>query len=424
MAAATSSKQLLRQLKDKDPARRKAAIKALARSKDRNALQQLARMSGDDRDPEVRELALKAGRYILHETGGLQKDTSGPPPLKLDKKGRPVRVAVSDEDQHRAEVLLDEAMTAQSQGDVGRTMRALAKALVHDPNLRMDSYFSSLAESATGLEGDDAIEKLYSREAMTEAEHAHTEARRREHDAAHREKISQFGWRDVGLDVAMLAVISAVAFLVVGFLAMQSAQSYIDRLDTNRADVRDAIRAGRYVSNQEDPAYGMYIREEPDAEGDPVYFSEMIADPQFENTAFSISQADALAILGGGLGGGLAFGIMCALMAAIIHIVSSVFGGTGTITYTGHAVLGLMVNRAVVLGLIAGAGAYLIFSSGGGTMITVVMVLVAVVVAQMLLKLLGRLTDAYDYGMPQALIATAAGMLAFVPFVIVLLSVI
>lgn len=423
MAAAASSKQLLRQLKDKDPVKRKAAIKALARAKDRNALKQLAWMSGDDRDPEVRELALKAGQYILHETGGLQQESSGPPPVKLDKKGRPVRVAVSPEDKKQAEELLNVAMNAHQQGDVGKAMRSLAKALNTDPNLRTDSYFASLAESATGLEGAEAVDKLYSRDAQTEAEQVHTEARRREHDAAHQEKISAFGWKDVGLDATLLVVISVLAFIVVGFLAMQSAQGYIDNVYNNWDAVQEAQLAGRYVADPEDDAYGMYYEEELDDMDNPVYFSAIEPDVQFWNTANNVSEANAGAILGGGVGVGVAFGIMCVLMTAIIHIISSLTGGKGSITYTGHAVLGLMVNRAVVLAIVAGAGTFLIFSSGGGDMITIVMVIVGLILAQMLLKLLARLIDAYDYAMPQAVMATAAGMLAFVPFVIVLLSV-
>ncbi len=431
MAAAASTKHLLRQLKDKDASRRKAAIKALARAKDRNALTQLARMSGDDRDAEVRELALKAGQYILHETGGIEahkeanksEEAEGPPPIALDKKGHPVRIPVSKEDAERAQRLVESAMNATQNNDVVRAMRALSKALTLNANLRIDSYFSSLAEQATGLEGNEAIEKLYSKDAQTEAEEAATQARRREHNAAHMDKVNQFGWKDAGLDMAMLAIISAVASVVIGFLAMQSAQGYIESVYANWDKVMEAQRADRVERDPESKRFGYYYEEEMDMEGNPVYFKAIEPDDQFWNTTNIVAESDALTILGGGLGGGLGGAFLFGLMVLIIHVISSLVGGRGTLTYTGHQVLGLLVNRAVILATILGIGTYLIFSNGGGSMITIIGVICGIVLLQMFLKLLGRLTDAYDYGMPQALIALTAGLMAFVPVSIMLMAV-
>ena len=55
---------LLGQLNDFDPAVRKQAIIALGRSKDRDALPYLATVVRTDPEPELRELARKAGQYI------------------------------------------------------------------------------------------------------------------------------------------------------------------------------------------------------------------------------------------------------------------------------------------------------------------------------------------------------------------------
>ena len=56
--------QLIRQLNSPDPKRRIKAIKALAKTGDRAALGPLLKVYKSDSDAKVRELALKAGRYI------------------------------------------------------------------------------------------------------------------------------------------------------------------------------------------------------------------------------------------------------------------------------------------------------------------------------------------------------------------------
>ena len=56
--------QLIRQLDDADPARRKQAVIALGKSRDASALKPLANVYRSDPEPEIRELARKAGVYI------------------------------------------------------------------------------------------------------------------------------------------------------------------------------------------------------------------------------------------------------------------------------------------------------------------------------------------------------------------------
>lgn len=427
MAAAASTKQLLRQLKDKDPERRKSAIKALARAKSRDALKTLARMSGDDRDAGVRELALKAGQYILHETGGLhvgegKGDLDAPPPVELDKKGKIKRVSVDEESVKRAEKMMTDAMNAQQANDVARSMRLLAKALHVNPNLRTDSFFASLAEGATGGEGDEAIAMLYSREAQDEATHARTEANRREHDAAHQEKVSRFGLRDVGLDLAMLAAAAVVILVAVGFLAVSAAQAYISRVTADNADI---INGGQLVTDEESQFEGKFLvirfdEETGLPEEEPTFLSWTDTSTDFYLTTESVAEMGFASVLGMGVIAGLGLAVMSLIMTGIIHMLSSfLLGGTGTITYTAHAVLGLLVNRVVLLGIIAGLGAYMMFSNGSDSLSLALMIVSGIVVAQMLLKMAGRLTDAYDYGMPQGFVALLVGLVAFTPAVIV-----
>ncbi len=70
---------LFRQLNDFDPAVRRAAIIALGKSKDASALRALAEVVRNDSDPELRDLARKAGLYIRKETGADPTPTPATP---------------------------------------------------------------------------------------------------------------------------------------------------------------------------------------------------------------------------------------------------------------------------------------------------------------------------------------------------------
>lgn len=74
--------ELIQQLDDVSPVRRKDAVIALGKSRDMAALRPLAKVYRTDPDPEVRELARKAGIYIRQQNEGATvppKPTASPP---------------------------------------------------------------------------------------------------------------------------------------------------------------------------------------------------------------------------------------------------------------------------------------------------------------------------------------------------------
>lgn len=146
------SKQAIKQLGNRNPSIRKSAIKEIAKTKDRGALIHLARMVGDDPDPEVRELARQAGVYIRQKLGDLPKPSKTPL-----KKGR---VHVHKKNVKAATELINQAMTYQINGQDDKIIPLLIKALELDPNQRHEGYFISLCEGATGEEGAEAVEML------------------------------------------------------------------------------------------------------------------------------------------------------------------------------------------------------------------------------------------------------------------------
>src|SRR5687768_8648079 len=66
-------------LKSDDPQKRRQAIVALGKSGDQRALKPLAETYKNDSDPQLRELALKAGRHLRKELAGSEPEPEPAP---------------------------------------------------------------------------------------------------------------------------------------------------------------------------------------------------------------------------------------------------------------------------------------------------------------------------------------------------------
>lgn len=418
-----TTKQLLKQLKDKNPDTRKTAIKALARAKDRAALVPLAKLSGDDSDREVREMALKAGQYILQQTGGLKKsgpakpgvtgmlgDPTVPPPLKVDDKGRPVKVMVPDENVRQAQEMVDAALTAQMAGDLGKAMKLLARALALNPNLRFEPYFTSTAEAATGEEGEDAIQMLYNKTVQTRITRIETETRKRKEVEDHLSEAKKLTWTDVAFDLMMFAVVVTVTVIVVGLLGAQAAQSYLERVEKNAQDVAEAARAGRVESDPKRPGEVRYYYAERTDINTLIYFRAMNPDEDFLATAQDMANLKFSRVLLAGFGLGISAAGLLLLMNAVTHGASAwILQGAGTFRYLTHRVVSMFVNRSIVLGACAGIGSLAIFGLGGGIIITIVGGILALVALTIIFKMVTEVGQAYHFGFARGLMATGMG---------------
>lgn len=147
---------LIRQLKHPDAAQRRAAITALANSKDPAALPALAAVYRGDPDVALRDLALKAGRYIRQFAG------DGPPTTQEapDDGTPPPAPQVSERDAGLARGYLDTATTHHMQGDKVRAIENLGKALSLNPELRKESFVENLVLTLTGRSVADAMPLL------------------------------------------------------------------------------------------------------------------------------------------------------------------------------------------------------------------------------------------------------------------------
>lgn len=143
---------------------RKAAIKQLAQSKDKTALKYLATIYKTDKDPEVRDLALKAGKFIRKSLGE-DDDAIGGAPARPAIATKEV-FKVSATDATRAQSYINQATDMHTRGDNAKAAQFLKRAFTLNPNLRDDKFTLGLLATVTGLPSDEALNHM--REALEE----------------------------------------------------------------------------------------------------------------------------------------------------------------------------------------------------------------------------------------------------------------
>ncbi len=193
--------RIIQALSSSDPDKRKKAVAYLAKSLDRDALPYLAKVYKTDSDPEIRELAKKAGAYIqknapqptIDESDDYQdeEDTaySRYNNLYADNDEEEVATSVSgashrqhplyasddddiiasdDDDiplpsnmqvsavaEERAKSFVEQAMDWNVRGNNIKAVELLKKAFKANPRLFYDSYTMGLAMNITGLSPED-----------------------------------------------------------------------------------------------------------------------------------------------------------------------------------------------------------------------------------------------------------------------------
>lgn len=166
--------QYLAQLSSPDVAQRREAIIALGKSGDTRALTPLANIYKSDPDPALRELALKAGRYLKGATTSVPAVAAtssavavtnsaataivpAPEIAKPEPKPRELTYA----DRQKAKNRLDTAIGLVAQANNERALVELVDAIRINPELAKDTVALNLASTVTGiLSTSEAMESI------------------------------------------------------------------------------------------------------------------------------------------------------------------------------------------------------------------------------------------------------------------------
>jgi hypothetical protein len=126
--------QSLRQLESMDPARRREAILALGKSRDRRALAALEQVVAREPDPALRELALKAIQHLQKTNASAKAPVIQPTePETVPVKAAPAEVSAAR--KRLAQGKIKQAYNLHHQGKIEMAMAALAEAVRADPAL-------------------------------------------------------------------------------------------------------------------------------------------------------------------------------------------------------------------------------------------------------------------------------------------------
>lgn len=405
-------KEHLKQLKDRDPAKRKAAIHAVARDLNRDALKPLAIMVKDDPDEDLRQLARRAGVYIREKLGDLPP---APAPAEAEKsngksaKGEhPTKIVVTEDDIKRAKGMLDSAVNYQVNGENAKAIKYLSQAIKSDPNLRHDPYFINVVQTVTGLEGEEGLANLGN--VMIQKDYIDKESRQKlqKQIDEHNTRIQKATWADIGFDFGVMAMILLVGVTLLLFLNVEIAKGYVNKVEANRIMVDDAIAEGRIADPAADPR--VYLSTEVDSSNQPIRFTEIVPDTQLWTTANQLKVWTMGEILPLALVITLGAMVGIAVTVGLAHLLATALRGTGRLPYLGHQMGSALNSRLLTLLIVAGIGSIIIYEFNGGTIVMIIAGVLGIIALLGVFRLIKVVSAAYNVGFAQGLIALLPGI--------------
>jgi len=228
---------LFRQLKADDVEERRQAIIALANSRNPVVLKQLAAVFRSDPDPALRELALKAGRYIRqYAVDSLPpQDALEPPPAAQAS----ATAGITERDRTLAKGFLDAATTHHLEGDKGRAIDNLGKALSLNPELQREMFVVNLVMTLTNMAMEEALPLLTHPDRRRElvAEVGGKRKLRRGQELG--EAAEMATWDNVLIDFVLYAVVMALGMIAVLVFTLDAIREMIEAMPATTVESED-----------------------------------------------------------------------------------------------------------------------------------------------------------------------------------------
>ena len=248
---------LINQLRSPDPGQRRRAIIALANSKDPAALNPLAAVYRTDPDPELRELALKAGRYNKQPAGAEEPPAQTPSAVAVPTGGTvaaelgaspriiPLKPSVSARDAELAKNYLDSATTYHLEGDRARAVENLGKALSLNPELRKDSFTANLMMTLTGRSVQEAMPLLIHPDRRAELIASLGGKRKLRKQQTHGKDADKATWDNVMMDLGIYWLVVTLALIAIFVFVMKAIQDMVEAMPSaTNADFDALFSAG------------------------------------------------------------------------------------------------------------------------------------------------------------------------------------
>lgn len=163
--------RILQLIESANPQDRKKAIQMLAKMGGPEAIRTLGMIYKQETDPELKELAVSAGKYIKKQQTG--ENAAPPMPVRApivesyEEDDEPeqdeeveeeyIPVVVSAAKQSQAKGLMDRALDLSMHGEKDKAIESISKAFKLNPNLREDTYYMGVAMDITGMDQNSTI---------------------------------------------------------------------------------------------------------------------------------------------------------------------------------------------------------------------------------------------------------------------------
>ena len=366
---------LLASLKSSDVQRRRLAIIALGKTKNPAALKALGEVYKTDPDPDLRQLALEAGKYIRQHAS---QAAPPPPPSQSRPPSQPSAFYTQDEPAEsvyssssdlgyeivepktpnpkyastinlggevderevaRAKAYLDRAMSLHMSKNPGKAAEALIKAVEINPAIKRDAVAQGLAAAITGQAPERAFEFLGNVEVRQEF----IKVKQKETRSERSEGTFTENLMAVGLDLATMTLVMTIGVVIVFVLFVRALNDNgnVFEWDPNSSDSVWNTSTGGYSDFETDFYNEMcadYFNNPQLQASDPNGFCTDYVNQQRVNQAVSSAYADTFNIeeiqtVGVGIAVviGLVLGVISAVSLIIqntcIHYVATILGG-------------------------------------------------------------------------------------------------
>lgn len=240
---------LLNELHSTDPQVRGEAIIQLANLRDPGILPALAEIHRTDPDPRLRDLALKAGRYVRLNAAPADPSSEAASFMSAAVPAKEAQQPKADPaTRQRARNLLDAAAGYHIQGFRARAIENLGKALDIDPLLKSDTFATNLAQAVTDLPSDAAMDAM-----RDPARRVHLIAEaggKKKLPAATPDGADASGatWGNVTIDLLLYALVAALSTVAIFVLTINTIVELFETLPaspgatTLTADELDLLR--------------------------------------------------------------------------------------------------------------------------------------------------------------------------------------
>ena len=322
--------QVIEMLDDPNPQVRADAVKQLAKTRSQDAVQYLAAIYKTDDDPEVRELARKAGLYIKKKMNE-EKWTGGDPgPDVYDEPDEPEVIPVSARAVESSKGNMDTAMNLHVSGDDDKAAKFVEKAFTTNPNLKNDPYYLGMASTILGVKGEQVVELLLG---DMEYDPKSGKAKRKRKPKSGDEVSTEKVVIDLVIYFIVIATIVAVGMLI----------------------LISIFNTGIEVAIEESPEFAAIMSGE--------LASDDIGQQMFVDIINGIAQGGVTLAVVTGIATGIYSVIVLLVQLGCMHVVATMMlGGEGTFKKLIHKVTGVITLFTVIYTLVVMLMIYLMFN--------------------------------------------------------------